>query len=132
VDPTLRLHRVLPLDEVVNDELKFYSFWFRITVAVSAIALLGSLAGIYAVMSFAVSRRTREIGVRVALGADPRRIIAASFRRPLTQVGLGVAAGGALVAVLLLGALGHRMSAHLVRSTGTAGTTTRKLCCPRP
>ena len=50
-------------------------------------------AGIYTVMALTVSRRTREIGVRVALGADRRRIVAAIFRRPLTQVGLGVVAG---------------------------------------
>src|SRR5690606_20552180 len=40
---------------------------------------------------------TREIGVRVALGASPRRVIGAIFRRPLTQVGLGVAAGATLI-----------------------------------
>ncbi|MQA92991.1 MAG: FtsX-like permease family protein [Gemmatimonas sp.] len=49
-------------------------------------------------LSFTVARRTREIGVRVALGASRRRVVAALFRRPLTQVGLGVVAGGALIA----------------------------------
>ncbi|MDQ3309093.1 MAG: FtsX-like permease family protein, partial [Gemmatimonadota bacterium] len=61
--------------------------------------LLLSLAGIYAVLSFTVARRTREIGVRVALGASPRRVVAAIFRKPLMQVGLGVVVGGALIAV---------------------------------
>jgi putative ABC transport system permease protein len=69
----------------------------------TAVALLLSLAGIYAVLSFTVARRTREIGVRVALGANPRRVLTAIFRRPLTQVGLGIAAGAALIA---LGAVG--------------------------
>jgi putative ABC transport system permease protein len=63
----------------------------------TAIALLLSLAGIYAVLSFIVARRTREIGVRVALGASPRRVVGAIFRRPLTQVCLGVLAGGMLI-----------------------------------
>ena len=49
-------------------------------------------------LSFIVARRTREIGVRVALGASPLRVLGAIFRRPLTQVGLGVLAGGALIA----------------------------------
>jgi ABC-type antimicrobial peptide transport system permease subunit len=46
-----------------------------------------------------VARRTREIGVRVALGASRRRVLGAIFRRPLLQVGLGILAGGALIAV---------------------------------
>ncbi len=66
------------------------------------IGLLLSTAGIFSVMSLTVSRRTREIGVRVALGADRRRIVAATFSRPLKQVGLGVGAGGVLLLFLLL------------------------------
>jgi ABC-type antimicrobial peptide transport system permease subunit len=50
-------------------------------------------------MSFIVARRTREIGVRVALGASRGRVITAIFRRPLIQVGLGVIGGGALIAM---------------------------------
>jgi putative ABC transport system permease protein len=51
------------------------------------------------VLSFTVARRTRDIGVRVALGANRRRVLSATFRRPLTQVGLGIAAGAILIAV---------------------------------
>ncbi len=111
VDLTLRLDEFLPLDRVNQDELRFYAFWFTVIVLVSSIALLLSIAGIYAVMAFTVSRRTREIGIRVALGSDPRRIVTAIFWRPLAQVGLGVVAGGGLVAALLrtgLGALSAR------------------------
>ena len=54
-------------------------------------------AGIYAVLSFIVARRTREIGVRVALGASRQRVVGAIFRRPLSQVGLGILAGAALI-----------------------------------
>jgi putative ABC transport system permease protein len=114
VDPTLRLYAVTPLNEVMNSELEFYGFWFRLTLSVSAIALLLSLAGIYAVMSFTVARRTREIGIRVALGADPRRIIASILRRPLTQVALGVVAGSVLVAALTFGMGGGALSVRQV------------------
>jgi hypothetical protein len=100
VDPTLRLYKITPLDRVTDSELQFLAFWFRLLLVVSLVALTLSLAGIYAVMSFAVSRRTREIGVRVALGADRRRVITAVFVRPLTQLGIGLAVGVAIVALL--------------------------------
>ena len=70
-------------------------------MVVSAIVLLLSLVAIYAVMSFAVSRKTREIGVRVALGATPRRIVGSVFKQPLRQLGLGLVAGTVLVAFLM-------------------------------
>ncbi len=100
VDPSLRLHDVMTLDRVIDDELRFYGFWLRLSVVVSCVALLLSLAGIYSVMSFTVARRTREIGIRVALGADPRRVVLAIFRRPLAQVTLGIVIGAGLTAGL--------------------------------
>ena len=54
-------------------------------------------------LSYIVARRTREIGVRVALGASARRVITSIFRRPLTQVTLGVIAGSVLIAVAAIG-----------------------------
>jgi putative ABC transport system permease protein len=100
VDPTLRLHELRPLNQVGASMWNEFEFLFRLLVFVSLIALLLSLAGIYSVMSFTVSRRTREIGIRVALGAAPPRVVAAIFSRPLAQVAVGVAAGGGLVFVL--------------------------------
>ena len=87
------------MDQVLDELLWFVKLWMRITILMTAVALLLSLSGIYAVLSFIVARRTREIGVRVALGASRGRVIAAIFRRPLIQVGLGVVAGGALIAL---------------------------------
>ncbi|MBW3553376.1 MAG: ABC transporter permease [Gemmatimonadetes bacterium] len=112
VDPGLRLHEILPLDEVGITMWLESQFIFRLLIIVSSIALLLSLAGIYSAMSFAVSRRTREIGVRVALGADARRVAAAIFRRPLTQVAAGIAVGGTLTAALILALSGGAVSAR--------------------
>jgi ABC-type antimicrobial peptide transport system permease subunit len=55
--------------------------------------LLLSAFGIYAMTSFAVARRRREIGIRAALGANPRVILASIFRRTALQVGIGIAVG---------------------------------------
>jgi putative ABC transport system permease protein len=97
VDPTLRVTEVQRLDQVATPLLWFLRLWVRITIGLTAIVLLLSLAGIYAVLSFIVARRTREIGVRVALGASRRLVITSIFRRPLSQVVLGVGLGSMLV-----------------------------------
>jgi predicted permease len=97
VDPALRLSGMQRVDEVMKDVLWFVGLWLRVSVMMTAVALLLSLSGIYAVLSFIVARRTREIGIRVALGASRGRVVTAIFRRPLLQVGLGVLAGGLLI-----------------------------------
>jgi predicted permease len=110
VDPALRLSELQRVDQVTSGVLWFLGVWLRITLAMTGIALVLALAGIYSVLSFTVARRTREIGVRVALGASPRRVVADVFRRPLTQVSLGVAAGGAVIGVAALASSGGRFT----------------------
>ena len=102
-DPTLRIESMTRLDQVANPFLWFLGLWMRVTAGLTAVALLLSLSGIYAVLSYTVARRTREIGVRVALGASARGVITSVFRRPLTQVVAGVAAGTTLIALAALG-----------------------------
>jgi ABC-type antimicrobial peptide transport system permease subunit len=75
-------------------------------LGLSAIGMILAATGLYALMSVTVSQRTREIGIRVALGADAPRVVAAIFRRPLAQVGTGVIAGVGLTTALALAVSG--------------------------
>jgi len=118
VDPDLRLHDVLPLTSAGSGLWLEFAFLFKLLTGVSAIALMLSLAGIYAVTSFTVARRTREIGIRVALGADSRRVLGSVLTRPLIHIGIGILAGGCIVGALAYGvmrdALGIRASVLIV------------------
>lgn len=104
LDPTMRPHEILPLDEVLRDEQGLYRLGAWAFGLVTLSVLLLSAAGIYALMSFTVAQRRREIGIRTALGAQPRRILTGIFSRVLGQLVVGVAAGVPL-AVMLVDAL---------------------------
>ena len=93
VDPALGVTVVGPLDEVFEGDWYFLialGFGFSLLVGV-LLALAAS--GIYAIMSFAVSERTREIGIRTALGAGRVDIVRSIGQRALAQIGLGVLLG---------------------------------------
>jgi predicted permease len=126
-DPALRLHDVVPMDALSDPEIRFLGTWFWLIAGFSALAILLALAGIYAVMAFTVAQRTREIGIRVALGADARRIVAAIFRRPLTQVAIGITAGGFVTAVLP-SLVGGEITGTLVAVAATQMVVTMAIC----
>jgi hypothetical protein len=105
ISPGLRLSDVQRLDQGTSTDKRAWSGLANFILLVSAIALVLSLAGIYAITSFTVSRRTREIAVRVALGAPIPNVVANVFRGPFFQVAMGVAVGclmmGGMVALFL-------------------------------
>lgn len=93
VDPSLRVADVRALDEIYRRRAVGNWMGAGTLLAMIASLLWLSVAGIYALMSFTVGRRRREIGIRAALGASPGRLVASVFRRALAQVGLGAAVG---------------------------------------
>lgn len=96
LDPGLRLHELTPLDQPLA-RTRYVQLVNELIVGAFAllalVALLISASGTYALMSFTVSRRTREIGIRTALGAGPRGIVSAIFSRAASQLGGGVGVG---------------------------------------
>ncbi len=104
VDANLPLHSIAPLGEVIGQR----TFGFRIVSVLffllGGIALFLSCLGIYAVMAFAVGRRQREIGIRMALGAQRRQVLGLVLRRASwqTTIGLGIGFVAALAATRVL------------------------------
>ncbi len=103
VDPTIRLTEVKALANAGGGEAQTNWALTSVVGLVSFIVLLLSATGIHSLMSFTVARRTREIGIRAALGARPGSIVAGIFGRALLQVSAGLVAGSALVAFVGLG-----------------------------
>ena len=101
LSPTLRLHDIQALDQATSRTARLMTAMANVVLLMSALALFLSLAGIYSVISFTVSRRTREIAIRVALGAQAPRVIADTLGRPLSHVAAGVAAGCVLMGCLV-------------------------------
>jgi hypothetical protein len=97
VDAGLSVLEARSLDESIWQR----DFWKVVPVAawsgVSALVLFLSAMGLFSLMSISVSRRTREIGLRVALGANPRQLLARIVVHAMVLMGSGVAAGGGVV-----------------------------------
>jgi hypothetical protein len=93
IGPGLRFSEVQRLDQGTSSDIGAWNTIANSILLLSAIALVLSLAGIYAITSFTVSRRIREIAIRVALGARIAHVVVNVFRVPFFQVAAGVAVG---------------------------------------
>lgn len=104
VDPSMQMQRVVPLSDFYDQARSaFQSVALAVGLVTTAVLLL-SAAGVHAMMSFTIAQRTREIGIRSALGAQPRHLLFGIFRGAMRQLALGILAGsllsiGVLVAV---------------------------------
>lgn len=95
VDPDLPLVEVKPLTDLIGSSWSRQRFDARLSVLFASIALLLATTGIYAVVAYAVSQRTRELGIRVALGARPSSILRLVMAEGMAFPLLGLAAGSA-------------------------------------
>lgn len=93
LDQDMPLRDVYILNQAVEHQTWYLHVFSKIFTGFACIALLMAAVGIYAVLAQATSRRTQEIGVRIALGASMRNIMLLVMRRGLWQVGLGLALG---------------------------------------
>jgi predicted permease len=96
VDQGMFLRRVQPLDDMLWNSHLPLRLGTAGLLSVSLAVLVLSAAGLYALMTVIVTQRRREIGIRVALGADKRRVLTAIFSRAALQVGGGIAVGIAI------------------------------------
>jgi putative ABC transport system permease protein len=104
LDPNLAIFEVSSLRRVIDRQTWFYTTFGSFFMAFGICALLLAAAGLYGVMSFAVTQRTRELGVRSALGAQGRQLVGLVMRRSIVQIAVGMLLGLAL-ALLASGAL---------------------------
>jgi predicted permease len=112
LDRNIAMPSFRTLDQIVSESLDRPRFFATLLGAFSAVALMLASVGIFGLVSFAVSQRTREFGVRVALGALPRELLLSIVRGTLmlVAVGLALGAGGALLLTRVLEGLLYGVS----------------------
>ena len=99
MDANLPIYEALPMQQVIDDATWFYTTFGTLFMAFGFVALFLAAVGLYGVMSFTVSQRTREMGIRMALGAYDGRLIRLAMRRGLKQLAIGITIGIGLAAI---------------------------------
>jgi macrolide transport system ATP-binding/permease protein len=114
IDRNLTVMRLSPFDEQVAGNFNQSRLVARITGLFGILALILASVGLYGVMSYFVTRRTSEIGIRMALGATRKSVIALIMRGAMWQILFGLALG--IPAALLAG---HYMASQLYQMSGS-------------
>jgi putative ABC transport system permease protein len=123
-DSSLPLSRVRSLEQLVGESVASRRFIMVLLVAFAGVALMLALAGVYGVLAYAVSRRTGEIGVRLALGASPGKVLRLIVAQGMKPVVAGLLAGiaAALALTRLMASLLFGIGAtDIITYAGVAG-----------
>jgi putative ABC transport system permease protein len=112
LDPNLPVTALRTLDQVLSSAVAQPRFYVLLLGIFAAVALVLAAIGIFGVMSYAVVQRTREIGIRIALGAAPGAVLQMVIRRALLLAagGVVVGLGGSLVVTRVLESLLYGVS----------------------
>jgi putative ABC transport system permease protein len=127
LDADLAIYEVSTMRSVIDRQTLFYTVFGNFFMAFGFCALFLASAGLYGVMSFAVTQRTREMGVRSALGARGRQLILLIMRKSVLQLAIGLVVGLALAAAvsgLLQPVLFHVNPRDLAVFAGVVATLT--------
>ena len=101
IDPDLPLANVTTLSSILGDAMAQPRFSMLLVSAFGALALALACIGLYGAVSYSVVDRTAEIGIRIALGAERRRIVAMILRQGMRVAGAGIAVGLVVAFVIL-------------------------------
>jgi putative ABC transport system permease protein len=93
VDSDVPLDRVTPISSLMSDSLAVQRLYTWLLGIFAVVALLLAAAGLYGLVAYSVIRRTREIGIRIALGAQGRSVLALVMGRGLSLTAMGIVAG---------------------------------------
>jgi putative ABC transport system permease protein len=107
LDPNLPLSNVQTMDEVVSQSVAPRRFNMFLITIFASVALLLALVGVYGVLAYSVGRRTAEIGLRVALGATPGKVLTLIVGQGMRPIFMGIGIG--LVGALALSRFGSSL-----------------------
>jgi putative ABC transport system permease protein len=100
IDPALPLANVRTMDQLLSQNIAQPRFLAALLTGFAGLAALLALVGVYGLLSFSVSRRARELGVRMALGAGRTRVVTLVLGQSAALVGIGLVSGVALAMTL--------------------------------
>jgi ABC-type antimicrobial peptide transport system permease subunit len=113
-DPTLPLHGVQQMDALIATSFTGRKFNLLLLGSFAGLALLVAVGGIFGVVSYSVTQRTQEIGIRIAVGAQPAEILKLMVGQGMVPVaaGLGIGILGALLLTRLMSSLLYAIPSH--------------------